>query len=217
MSFFSRYPKTVYKSDELSSLDLVTNLTVNFSFLGDLLDNSAVYYEYTVAEGDTPEIVAYKVYGYADYHWIIMKINGIVDIKTQWPLEYKTLNDTIDIFYSSSQYANNSNTGAGLSWAKSNIKSYYKIETRTVVDSLIVETIKISVDQNTYNTIVVSSEPTIYTANNGEMLSVSINKDTETYYDYEINANENKRQIKILKSEFVAPLIDEFTRVMANE
>ena len=51
---------------------------------------------------------------------------------------------------------------------------------------------------------------------NGDALSVSIDKKAKTYYEYEIEANEEKRQIKILKSEFVNPLIDEFKRVMGN-
>lgn len=215
-NFFQYYPKTVYSKDVNSPLDLITNLTVNFNFLNDILDNSAVYYEYTVSEGDTPEIVAHKIYGYTDYHWIILKINNIVDVKTEWPLDYKSLTDSIESIYSSNIYADTANTSVtGVEWSKTTVKEYLKIETRTIANSGIIEIDEINIDQNTYNTTTTSG-PTIYTMQNGDALSVSIDKKAKTYYEYEIEANEEKRQIKILKSEFVNPLIDEFKRVMGN-
>jgi len=216
--FFSYYPKTVYNLGDTESLDSITNLTTNFSFIGDLIDNTAAYYEYTIGEGETPEIIAHKVYGDAEFHWLLLKINNIIDYKTDWALDYKSLTESIDETYSASQYADTANTSVtGLQWAKSNIKTYYKIETRTIVGSNIIEKDEIVVDQNTYSNVVVSVTPSLYPLDSGDVLSVSINKTTETYYDYEIAQNEEKREIKILKSEFVSPLFEEFKNVMRDE
>jgi len=46
-----------------------------------------------------------------------------------------------------------------------------------------------------------------------------VSKETETYYDYEINVNESKRKIKLLRSEIVSQsgLLDEFKRVINSK
>jgi hypothetical protein len=51
--YFNYFPKTVYT---LNSLDVetVTNITSRFGFEQSFKDNSAVYYEYDIQDGDTP-------------------------------------------------------------------------------------------------------------------------------------------------------------------
>jgi hypothetical protein len=46
-----------------------------------------------------------------------------------------------------------------------------------------------------------------------------VSKETETYYDYEVNLNESKRRIRLLRSEIVsqAGLLDEFKRVISSK
>jgi hypothetical protein len=44
-----------------------------------------------------------------------------------------------------------------------------------------------------------------------------VSKETKTYYDFEIEDNEKKRRIKILKPEFVFAVDQEFRRVISNE
>lgn len=216
-NFFYHFPKTVYSKGDNSSVDILTNLTVNFTVLSDILNNSAMYYEYTIADGDTPEIVAHKIYGYSDYHWIILKINNIIDIKTDWPIEYSSLNESINVAYSTSEYADTANTSvSGLQWAKTNTRSYYKVVTKTIVGSELIEVDEFEIDSNAYTNLIAQTTPTLYTLPNNDVLSVLITKDTMTYYEYEIEQNENKRNIKILKSEFVGPLIEEFKRVMSD-
>lgn len=46
--------------------------------------------EYTIQEGETPEMVAYKFYGNVDYWWIVCMTNGIEDVFYDWPM---TLSD----------------------------------------------------------------------------------------------------------------------------
>jgi hypothetical protein len=45
----------------------------------------------TVPDGFTVEQVADKYYKRPDYHWIIMVINDIVDIRKEWPLSNQDL------------------------------------------------------------------------------------------------------------------------------
>lgn len=209
--YFSYFPKTFYNLGDKNSVDSITNLTVNFSFDNDITDNSVLYYNYTVKDGETPEIVAYRNYGSAEQHWIILKLNGIMDVKNDWPLDVRSLNRYID-----DKYANN---GIGFSqtghaWASSNIHSYYKIETRTFVSTgeKTVDTIR--VDANTYANIAATS--TVYTLGDGKVLNLSVSKTQKSYYDYEVELNDEKRTIKILKNEFMPVINDEFIAVIRD-
>ncbi len=72
--YFNYFPKTIYNLDNSGSLDSITNLTINFSFDKNILENAVLYYEYDVQDGETPEVVAHKVYGSSEKHWIILKM-----------------------------------------------------------------------------------------------------------------------------------------------
>lgn len=209
--YFINFPKTVYNLDGSNSLDEITNLTSSFSFSESLTENSILYYEYTVSDGETPEVVAHKIYGSVESHWIILKLNGIVDVKTDWPLGQRELNKVID-----KKYANNgiSTSQTGYQWAFNNNHSYYKTETRTVVASGDKVTETIQIDANTYANVAVTS--VTYTLPDNNVLKVDTARNIKTYYEYEVGLNEEKRNIKILRPEFVPTVTDEFNRVIRN-
>ena len=54
----------------------------------------------------------------------------------------------------------------------------------------------------------------IYAACDGVVLKVDVTKNFITYYEYEIQENDNKRTIKILKPEFSGSVEQEFRRVI---
>jgi len=210
-NYFNYYPKVVYNLNDKNILDTIVNLTTNFNFIGDIVNNSSVYYEYTIADGDTPEIISYKLYSDPFYHWIILKINNIVDIKTQWPCDYDTLIQNIESYYS--QFAGVGETG--LEWAMTNYKSYYRIETKTY-EGIIENTVeKYEIDSATYASL--STSTTQYTLPDNVIMTLEISKERKTYYDYELELNEQKRNIKVLKNEFINPVKQEFVRIMSNE
>lgn len=97
--YFSFFPKTVYNLGNPNTLDSITNLTTNFSFSDEMLNNSVLYYQYTIPEGETPEIVAHKFYGSAEKHWIVLKMNKIVDVKTEWPLDSVSFTNALEAKY----------------------------------------------------------------------------------------------------------------------
>jgi len=210
--YYSYFPKTYYKLSDSQSVDTVTNLTSSFSLPDNILKNSISYYDYTLAEGDTPEIVAFKVYNSAEKHWIVLKMNDIYDVKTDWPLDYRSLNMHID-----SKYEGNSNTKTGLEWAKTNTQSYYKIETQKITENGIAGDITVStvqVDANVY--VNIASSTSQYTLSDNTILQIATTKSEKSYYDYEMDVNDSKKTIKILKPEFVSAVDDEFKRVMSN-
>jgi len=97
---------TPYTSQSTETKALIlTDITRNIRFRRDVLANITVYDYYDVVEGETPEIVAEKIYDNAQYHWIIMLVNERYDYLNDWPLSQSNLDQYIIDKYGSS--ANN--------------------------------------------------------------------------------------------------------------
>ena len=204
--YFNYFPKTVYT---LNSLDVetVTNITSRFGFEQSFKDNSAVYYEYDIQDGDTPEIIASKFYDSPERHWAVLMINNIVDPQFDWPLDQRTI-----ISYMNEKYSANASVGqSGISWAQANIQSYYKVETRTSNSTEAELQSKLQIDANTYANVAVTT--TNLTLDDGNLITIKVSKETKSYYDYEIEENEAKRTIKLLKPEFVSSIEEELRNV----
>ena len=214
--YFNFFPKTAYyKSKDSTSLDVVTNITTRYNFNDTLKQNAATYYKYEIKDGDTPEILASKIYGSPEKHWIILAMNNIVDPLYEWPLGQRTIGKFIEAKYSSSSYANTAYTGVtGLEWATNNTQAYYKVEKRTDTSTGLYREDRIRLDANTYANVVISD--TNYTLEDGTPLRIVVSKETKTYYEYENELNENKRNITILKPEFVIDIEAEFINVMKD-
>jgi hypothetical protein len=84
---------------------IVKDITRNIRFRRDILANIAVYDEYDIIDGETPEIVAERIYGNPEYHWIVMLANDRYDYRNDWPLTYNNLQQYITDKYGSA--ANN--------------------------------------------------------------------------------------------------------------
>jgi hypothetical protein len=209
--YFNYFPKTIYFSDrDQTSLDTVTNLTFKFKFNDTFKENSIVYYDYIVPEGETPEILAEKFYNSSERHWIILMLNDIVNPLTDWPMSSHSLNRYIDTKYSSNNYADTTNTSiSGLSWSESNIKEHFVKERKTLVTTnKFTEKTTIITSEDYANTSPSTSNN--YTLGDGTQIVITNTKGTRNYYDYEIEKNEEKRKIKLLKIEFVPLLEKEF-------
>ena len=215
--YFNYFPTTYYtNSDSSTALDTVTNIIARFAFENELKENTSVFYPYDVQDGETPEMIANKYYGSSEKHWIVLLFNDIIDPQYDWPLDQRTL-----IKYINDKYANNGARHSpyltGIQWAQDagNVKAYYKTVTRLSskpTKNKIVE--KIEIDANTHTNLPVTT--TTYTLQDGSITTETISKTTQTYYDYEVELNDNKRTIRLLKSEFVTEngLINEFKKVI---
>ena len=125
-------------------------------------------------------------------------------------MSYYSLNKYINLKYSTSNYADTSNTSvSGLAWSESNIKEYFVKERKTILntDDYSEKVLNITL-QNYANTSPDVSNT--YTLSDGTQIQVRKTKGTKTYYEYEHENNENKRKIKLLKTEFVPLLEKEF-------
>jgi len=213
--YFNYFPKTFYSNDTASTgLDSVTNIIARFGFEQSLKNNSSAFYKYQIQESDTPEIIAHKYYGSAEKHWIVLLFNDIIDPQFDWPLKYDVLIDFVDAKYTANGAANTT-VQSGLAWAMStnNVQAYYKIVTKTDIDNVtLIE--KIQVDANTYANVATSS--TTITLQSGDVITQTITREKKTYYDYEMEENESKRDITLIKNDFVKEIEKEFKRVIKS-
>ena len=79
MSYFNRFPTTVFLGEE------VTDITRKAQLSKISKDSALSYMSYTVKEGERPEDIAYYYYDSVNYAWLVLASNDIVDPYTQWP------------------------------------------------------------------------------------------------------------------------------------
>lgn len=208
--YFSYFPKTLYSVGEDTNYDTATKITTRFAFEQSFKNNTSVFYEYDIQEGDTPEIIADKFYDNPERHWIVLLLNDIVDAQHDWPLDQRTLEKSINEKYIS--FANVSIGQTGTTWAKQNYHSYYQVITKTTTTKA-KSVIKLSIDANTYANVTSSLET--LTLGDGEVITIETTKERQSYYHYEVEQNEAKRKIKLLKPDFITAVENEFRTIIA--
>ena len=84
--FFNSFPIIAVDPKWTGETKIVTNLLRRVALRAKVKKNTALFYIYFLKEGDSPESIAFKMYGDTEYHWIIMLMNNITDRYHQWPL-----------------------------------------------------------------------------------------------------------------------------------
>mgnify|MGYP001767703860 CR=1 FL=1 len=95
--YFKNFPQIYYVFDIAGKgvNKIVKDITLNVRMRKQLLSNISVYDFYDMQEGETPEIIASKIYGSPEYHWVIMLANERFDYKNDFPMDQYTLNNFI--------------------------------------------------------------------------------------------------------------------------
>ena len=84
--YFKQFPTIPYDSKGTSEFKSVKNLLRRVGIRAKVKSNSMLYDTYDVKNGETPESIAFKLYGEAELHWIIMLVNDITDRYHDWPM-----------------------------------------------------------------------------------------------------------------------------------
>jgi hypothetical protein len=109
----------------------------------------------------------------------------------------------------------------GREWA-SNTTAYYQV-TETISNNYdnIKTTNKYTVSaldfNHSSNTVITKDTNTSYTNSydvNGIMVTIDTTVAPVSFYDYEVEQNENRRQIKIPRKEYVGAIVEQFNRIM---
>ena len=98
--YFKQFPTIPYDSHGTGKFKDVKNLLRRVAIRSKVKTNTMVYDTYDVKNGETPESIAFKLYGDAELHWVIMLVNDITDRYHDWPMSeaqfLKFVNDKYD-------------------------------------------------------------------------------------------------------------------------
>jgi|AntRauTorcE11897_2_1112592.scaffolds.fasta_scaffold21901_2 hypothetical protein len=98
MSFFKRFPYIAdYKigGTPTTGIDLTRRTKISEKNKND--ESLFIYYD--VMDGETPEMIADRVYEDPSLYWVILLFNEIFDIDEHWPLSNYDLNNYVDRKY----------------------------------------------------------------------------------------------------------------------
>lgn len=107
-SYFDKIPKIKYDINRSlinPKYETVTNIFFRVKYLEEALNNISAYFTVEVTDGDTPEILAEKVYGDAGANWMITMANKMIDPQWEWPLDYDSFQKYIAGKYGSVEAA----------------------------------------------------------------------------------------------------------------
>ena len=86
MSYFDRFPLMAYDMKGNQQYKLLPNILRRVKLRSGLRSSAFLFDKYDVKDGERPEDVAFKWFGDAELHWVILMTNNITDRYYQWPL-----------------------------------------------------------------------------------------------------------------------------------
>ena len=209
MLYFDTFPLVV-ASDYKNNAILLTNLMARVEIIPSLLRNPLLFYSYDLKESDRPDILAHKYYDDSNKYWMVLYANEIMDPLYDWPLT----SQQFDAYLKNKYSAAAGGDAFVLTYTTSTVQEYRKII--TTYDSTSLETtIKtVVVDLTTYNSITTGS--ITQTFSSGASVTRTISKTPVSIYDYEIELNEAKQNIKLINSSYSNQLEKDLKTLMAQ-
>ena len=191
MGYFRELPNLRYPSflpEKTSSLDYVEvkNIFRRAKLRDDLQNNFTVFDKYEVPMDARPDTVAEDLYGSAQFDWVVLTVAGILNVRNEWPLSDKDIYD-----YSFDKYGESLNS----------VRFFETKEVKDTNDRLILPKGKV-VDSNF--TIPKPGEPT---ATLNPVTGIS-------NYEYEVRLNEEKRNIFVLREEYLQEFLSDMRDLM---
>ena len=195
MGYFKELPNLEYLSQLPDANTNETYITVKNLFKRaklrtDIVNIITAFQYYQIKDNERPDVVASKLYDDSELDWVILITNNITNIREQWPLSSQDL-----YYYMIDKYGSNENISGIHHYETTEVKDEYN---RLVVPS------GLQVDSNYSIT---------YSKLNNALVTVSPVKSVSNY-EYETDMNEKKRQIRILKPEYLSVIITDLRNIM---
>lgn len=189
-AYFSKFPIVTYSGVS------VRNITLRANFIASFKNNASNFYPYTLKDGETADALAYDYYGDPNYVWVIYMANNIIDPYYDWPLSSTQLDKFVANKYGS------------VAEAQSQILYYKKLPVDYYVNKVTNEYILASsynpaVNGYGWSKITIDDDITIANATNSLDPAIWAPVDA---YTYEIENNNNKKNISLLSSKFITEI-----------
>ena len=86
MAYFDKFPLMTYDMKNNNVYKLLPNILKRVKLRAAIKSGVFLFDKYDVPMGDKPEDVAFKFYGDAELHWVILMTNNVTDRYYQWPM-----------------------------------------------------------------------------------------------------------------------------------
>ena len=84
--YFGNFPLILYDAKGTGDFRIATNMLKRVGLRTKVRTNTLLFDTYDVKEGERPEDIAFKLYGDAEYHWVVLFANNITDRYHDWPM-----------------------------------------------------------------------------------------------------------------------------------
>ena len=162
--YFNQFPTIAYDVTGDGTTSEIKDILIRVKVRDYIKNNRSWFAKYIVGGDETPDMVAFNVYGKTAYHWIVLLFNQITNPYYDWPLKNQD-------FYA---FINNK-------YSNPNAVHHYEIPQQSGLT-----TVKIKVESDVVGAVAV------------------------TNFEYEEAIQTKKREIRILKPEFLGRFTSEF-------
>ena len=192
-SYFRQLPNLSYPSlsnDRTSAYDyqIVKNLFKRAVIRDDIFDDITSFTKYSIEGDERADKVAYDFYGDSGLDWVILTTNNVVHVRDEWPMSNQDFLTYLNQKYTSEQL--------------SNVHHYETRELRDSTDTLIQS-----------KGLYVNSDHSITYVDNGVTKTESAIK-MVSFLEHETNLNDAKREINILKVEYLEMFLRDVNDIM---
>ena len=192
-SYFRQLPELDYPSlsnDRKSAYDyqLVKNLFKRAVLRDDVFNDVTNFEKYSVEGDERPDQVAYNFYRDSGLDWIVLTTNNIIHVRDEWPMSNRDFLTYLNEKYTSEEL--------------SNVHHYETREIRDESNTLIQPAgVRVKSD---YSVTYVEND-IVKTESSIKML---------TFLEHETNLNDAKRNINILKPDYVEIFLRDIKEIM---
>ncbi len=199
MAYFDFFPDLLlpsFSDKRRSSKDLVRvkNLFKRAKLRDDFFENAVAFNSYIIQGDDRPDNVADKFYGDEFLDWVVLISNNILNVRDEWPMAQRDFGVYLNNKYDQDQ-----------------LSSIHHYETKRVVDAdgfaLLGEGNVVPPDF-----VLNWSYAGINNSLSGSDVMTSI-----TTIDYEIAKNDKKREINLIRPEYIKVVLEDMREIMTYE
>lgn len=232
--YFKHYPTIDFDVKNDGNLIQAKDIFRNIRISSDGLNTTTGYEFYQIGQQDRPDITASKIYGDATLYWLFWMVNDHLAVHSDWPMSFSVLEKYINRKYSGKCLVGSASTDVVSSSDSKFLQGEKVIGSTssafgyvTKVDPTNNQIVLNDIEGNfTLNETVTGSQssksftlssvrdfkdsPHHYENSEGLKTSVSTGNTLVSNHDYEVDFNENKRNIRYIKVQYVDQLLREF-------
>ena len=192
-AYFRQLPNLNYpslKNDRTSAYDyqVVKNIFKRAVIRNDIFDEVTAFTKYSVVGDERPDNVADNFYNDSTLDWVVLTTNNIVHVRDEWPMGNQDFLTYLNGKYTEAELAN-----------------IHHYETKVIRDSngKLIQP----------SGLTVPADHSISFVDNGVLREES-SLTSFTFLEHETNVNDNKRNINILRSEYLNFFLESFEEIM---